>query len=59
MQEIKLLEMPDTNILLFTKEKNKEKTTSCIIKNHGIKELRVFIVEKEKFIYNRFLIFDN
>jgi type I restriction-modification system DNA methylase subunit len=33
----------DTNILLFTKEKNKEKTTSCIIKNHGIKELSVFV----------------
>jgi hypothetical protein len=33
----------DTNILLFTKEKNKEKTKSCIIKNHSIKELSVFV----------------
>ncbi|MDR2754897.1 MAG: Eco57I restriction-modification methylase domain-containing protein, partial [Planctomycetaceae bacterium] len=33
----------DTNILLFTKEKNKEKTKSCIIKNHGIEELSVLV----------------
>jgi type II restriction/modification system DNA methylase subunit YeeA len=33
----------DPNILLFTKEKNKEKTKSCIIKNHDTKELSVFV----------------
>jgi hypothetical protein len=33
----------DTNILLFSKEKNKGNTKACIFKSNGIKELSVFI----------------
>ncbi|MFA7636128.1 MAG: Eco57I restriction-modification methylase domain-containing protein, partial [Monoglobales bacterium] len=33
----------DVNILLFSKEKNAEKTQACVVKNDGIKNLSVFI----------------
>jgi len=33
----------DTNILLFSKDKNRQQTKSCIVKKDGIKDLSVFI----------------
>ncbi|MDR2170325.1 MAG: Eco57I restriction-modification methylase domain-containing protein [Planctomycetaceae bacterium] len=33
----------DVNILIFAKDKNKGKTKSCVIKNHGTEQLSVYI----------------
>ncbi|KAA6338941.1 Modification methylase PaeR7I [termite gut metagenome] len=33
----------DTNILLFSKDKNRQQTQACIVKKEGIKDLSVFI----------------
>ena len=33
----------DTNILMFSKDKNRQKTQACIVKKEGIKDLSVFI----------------
>ena len=33
----------DTNILMFSKDKNRQETKSCIVKKDGIKDLSVFV----------------
>ena len=33
----------DTNILMFSKDKNRQQTEACVVKKEGIKELSVFI----------------
>jgi hypothetical protein len=35
----------DVNILMFSKDKNRQETKACIVKKEGIKDLSVFCIK--------------